>query len=58
MGGLIVTPREEDYRALDAGLIRGIFREVAYDDAAVESLLAPGEESRRPHDRQEESDAS
>jgi hypothetical protein len=39
MGGIIVTPREEDYRALDAGLIRGIFREVAYDDAAVESLL-------------------
>ncbi len=40
MGGLIVTPREEDYRALDTELIRGIFREVAYDDAAIEALLA------------------
>jgi len=40
MGGIIVTPREEDYCALDADLIWGIFREVAYDDAAVETLLA------------------
>ncbi len=40
MAGLIVTPREEDYHALDADLIGGIFREVAYDDEAVETLLA------------------
>jgi hypothetical protein len=40
MGGLLVTPREEDFRAVDAALVREIFREVAYDDAAVESLLA------------------
>ena len=40
MGGIIVTPREEDCRALDAALVREIFREVAYDDAAVQSLLA------------------
>ena len=40
MGGLIVTPREEDYCALDANLIRRIFREVAFDDAAVYALFA------------------
>jgi ribosomal protein S18 acetylase RimI-like enzyme len=39
MGGLIVTPREEDFRVLDRELIQGIFREVACDDAAVDTLL-------------------
>ncbi len=35
MAGLIVTPREEDYQAMNPALVQGIFREVAYDDAAV-----------------------
>ena len=40
MGGVFVTHREEDFRALDPGLIGEIFREVAFDDAAVETLFA------------------
>lgn len=40
MGGIIITPREEDFLALTPDLVRGIFREVAFDDAAVETLLA------------------
>ncbi|MHB9099408.1 MAG: GNAT family N-acetyltransferase [Syntrophales bacterium] len=40
MGGIIVTPREEDYQAMNPALVQEIFREVAYDDAAVETLLA------------------
>ena len=39
MGGIIITPREEDFLALTPDLVRGIFREVAFDDAAVETLL-------------------
>jgi hypothetical protein len=39
MGGIIVTPREEDFLALTPDLVREIFREVAFDDAAVETLL-------------------
>ncbi len=39
MGGLIITPREEDFHALTPDLVAGIFREVALDDAAVEGLL-------------------
>jgi hypothetical protein len=39
MGGLIITPREEDFQALTPDLVAGIFREVAMDDAAVEGLL-------------------
>jgi hypothetical protein len=39
MGGLIITPRKEDFHALTTDLVAGIFREVALDDAAVEGLL-------------------
>lgn len=39
MGGIIVTPREEDFLALTPDLVRGIFQEVAFDDAAVKTLL-------------------
>ncbi len=40
MGGVFVTHREEDFQALDPGLIGEIFREVAFDDAAIEALFA------------------
>jgi len=39
MGGIFITPMEKDFLALDRELIRGIFHEVALDDAAVKSLL-------------------
>ncbi|MBN2437105.1 MAG: DUF4922 domain-containing protein [Deltaproteobacteria bacterium] len=39
MGGLLITPREQDFRKLTPELVAGIFREVAFDDAAVDSLL-------------------
>jgi hypothetical protein len=40
MGGIIITPREEDFLALTPDIVSGIFREVAFDDTAVEALLA------------------
>ena len=39
MGGMIITPREKEFHALTPDLVRGIFREVAFDDAAVDALL-------------------
>ena len=39
MGGMIITPREKEFHALTPDLVAGIFREVAFDDAAVEALL-------------------
>jgi hypothetical protein len=39
MGGIIITPREEDFLALTPDLVSGIFREVAFDDEAVATLL-------------------
>ena len=39
MGGIIITSREEDFLAMTPDLVRGIFREVAFDDAAVDALL-------------------
>jgi len=39
MGGLLVTSREEDFLRLDRDLVREIFRDVACDDAALDSLL-------------------
>jgi hypothetical protein len=39
MGGIIITPREEDFLALTPDLVSGIFREVAFDDMAVDALL-------------------
>jgi len=47
MGGLLITPREEDFLSLDAEQIQELFREVAFDEAAVETLLA----SLRLHDQ-------
>jgi hypothetical protein len=40
MGGIIITPREEDFFALTPDLISGIFREVAFDDTATAALLS------------------
>ena len=39
MGGMIITPREKEFRALTPDLVRELFREVAFDDAAVDALL-------------------
>jgi hypothetical protein len=39
MGGMIITSREKEFRELTPDLVREIFREVAFNDAAVESLL-------------------
>jgi len=39
MGGMIITSREKEFHALTPDLVRGIFREVAFDDAAVDALL-------------------
>jgi hypothetical protein len=39
MGGMLITPIKKDFLALDQELIRGIFREVALDDAALDSVL-------------------
>jgi Domain of unknown function (DUF4922) len=39
MGGMIITPMEKDFLALDRERVLEIFREVAFDDAAVEALL-------------------
>ncbi|MBA4422313.1 MAG: hypothetical protein C0390_04315 [Syntrophus sp. (in: bacteria)] len=39
MGGMFITPREKDFFALDRNLVQGIFREVAFDDAAVDALI-------------------
>ena len=48
MGGIIITPREEDFLALTPDLVSGIFREVAFDDAATDALLALLTGKRRP----------
>lgn len=39
MGGMIITPREREFHALTPDLVLGIFREVAFDDTAVDALL-------------------
>ena len=39
MGGLLITFREEDFRAMNPELVRGIFRETAFDDAKIDALL-------------------
>jgi ribosomal protein S18 acetylase RimI-like enzyme len=39
MGGMLITPREKDFLALDRDLLLRIFREVAFDDAAVDALI-------------------
>lgn len=40
MGGIIITPREEDFLKLTPGLVAGIFWEVAFDGVAMASLMA------------------
>jgi hypothetical protein len=39
MGGLLITSREEDFRAMNPELVQGIFRETAFDDAKIDALL-------------------
>ncbi|MBU0651375.1 MAG: DUF4922 domain-containing protein [Proteobacteria bacterium] len=39
VGGMIITSREKEFDALTPDLVREIFREVAFDDAAVDALL-------------------
>jgi ribosomal protein S18 acetylase RimI-like enzyme len=39
MGGVFITHREEDFRALDPELVREVYREVAFDDAATAALF-------------------
>jgi ribosomal protein S18 acetylase RimI-like enzyme len=39
MGGILITPAEKDFLLLDRYLIEEIFREVSFDDAAIEALL-------------------
>ncbi len=39
MGGVLITPREDDFLALDRDIVQGIFREVAFDDAAIDALI-------------------
>jgi hypothetical protein len=39
MGGMLITPREKDFLALDLEIVRGIYREVAFDDTAVDALI-------------------
>ena len=39
IAGILITPREKDFLALDREMVRGIFREVAFDDAAVDALI-------------------
>jgi hypothetical protein len=38
MAGLLITPREKDFLALDSDTVREIFAEVALDDAAIDGL--------------------
>ena len=39
MGGLLITSREEDFRAMNPELVREIFLETAFDDAKIDALL-------------------
>jgi len=39
IAGILITPREKDFLALNREIVRGIFREVAFDDAAVDALI-------------------
>jgi len=38
MGGLIVTPMEKDFQAVDAEMIEAIFREVSWDETTMRKL--------------------
>jgi hypothetical protein len=39
MCGMVITPLEKDFLVLDRGLLEEVFREVALDDSALDSLL-------------------
>ena len=39
IGGLIVTPREKDFRTVDANLVESIFREVSVDEVMLEGII-------------------
>ncbi|TAJ13733.1 DUF4922 domain-containing protein [Marinilabiliaceae bacterium JC017] len=39
MGGVFITPREEDFNKIDAEVIQDIFNQVCYDDAVVMELI-------------------
>ena len=39
MGGLIVTPVEKDFKAVDANMIEAIYREVSRDEATARQML-------------------
>jgi len=39
MGGLIITPREKDYLALDPGMVQAVFREVSWDETGTDALV-------------------
>jgi hypothetical protein len=45
MGGLFVTPKENDFRAVDAGLIGQIFREVSVDDDTITRIAEAMQET-------------
>jgi hypothetical protein len=40
LGGILITPREEDFLKLTPALVAGIYREVAFDGTAMDSLMA------------------
>lgn len=39
MGGFFITPVEKDFRALDAGLVQVIYRDVSVDEESVSRLI-------------------
>jgi hypothetical protein len=39
MGGLIVTPVEKDFKAVDAKMIEAIYQEVSWDETALKKLI-------------------
>lgn len=40
MGGVLVLPREVDYRRLDAALLLNIFKEISMDEACLDEVVA------------------
>lgn len=46
MGGLIVTPREKDFRTVDANMIEAIYAEVSWEEKMARSFLLYGNQTR------------
>jgi hypothetical protein len=46
MAGVLITPREQDFLALDGPTVAALYAEVAYDDAQTEGLLEAWGEGR------------